>query len=73
MVMVRGRSSFEQGHLQTFALGPTVLKPELNVLGFKGWEFLPVGHPVEIVSIFEDEVVRRVGVDRKPLLQPRHL
>lgn len=68
-VMSSRRRRLVQRHLQTLALRPSVLEPELNVFGLQSRKLLPVRHPIQLLCVFEYQVMRRMGVAREPLLK----
>lgn len=55
---------------KAFAFRPTIFEPKLNVFRLQFGEFLPVRHPIKFFSIFEDQIVTRMSIEGKPLLQP---
>ena len=57
---------------ESFAFGAPVFEPELDVLRFQFGELEPVRLPVEFFRVAEDERVRRMRIQREPVLQPRH-
>ena len=62
-----------EGEFQPFAFGASIFEPKLDVLGLQFGEFEPVGLPVELVGVAQDQRVRRMRVHGKPVLQTRHL
>lgn len=71
MVILR-RLIIEQRHLKSLALRPPIFKPELYILWLQPRELLPVRHTIEFLRVLQYQIVRRVCVQRKPLLQSRH-
>lgn len=55
--------------VHSLALGPTIFKPELNVLLFQLGELLPVWQKVEFLCESGDHGMWRVSVVKEPLLQ----
>lgn len=73
VLLIQAAGCVQERCLQPLALGSPVLEPKLNIFGFKTRELLSVGHAVQLIGVFLNELLRGVGVQHEPLLQAGHL
>lgn len=67
-----GRLAFEQRHLQTFALSPPILEPELHVFRLQSGKLLPVWHPVQLLRVFQNQRVTGMSIVSEPSFESGH-
>lgn len=63
ILLIHVARGVQQRCLQTLALGSSVLEPELHILRLESRKLLPVGHPVQLVGILLNQLLRRVCVE----------